>query len=554
MLKTDVAIIGGGPAGTTVGTLLKKYNPGLDVLILEREKFPRDHVGESHLPAISRILDEMGVWDKVEAAGFPIKIGANFKWGNKDEIWRNDFVPEEIWVDEPRPAKFTGQRKDTAFQVDRSIYDKVLLDHAASVGCRVMEETAVRTVEKDGDRVTGFAISSASGEDQVEARYYVDASGDVGLLRRAMGVEIDAPTALRNIAIWKYYQDAEWAVTIGKGATRIQIMSLGWGWIWFIPITETRTSVGLVLPADYFKSSGLSTEAIFEKAIKEEPLVAKLLSNATAEPEINATKDWNFVSQRLTGDNWLLAGDCCGFADPILSAGMTLAHTSGRKVAYTILELEKGELDPQWVKEQYDDGHRKQIRHHMQFADFWYTSNGHFTDLRDYCIEIAETAGVSLDRETAFRWLASGGFTVEEPGLATALTYRIVGLKGLTAELGGYQPEWEMTKTNRWKLNIDGAIEDVFASYRDGRVKKVPCWRKGNKILPLVDSFIHIINALQRTTDGPTAVVTAVNGIVHHDRLLPKDAGGLVVEGIEALILEGWIDGDVNPDRPMVKV
>ncbi|WP_426559817.1 tryptophan 7-halogenase [Dapis sp. BLCC M172] len=114
----DVVIIGGGPAGSTAGTFLKKYAPNLQVLILEKEKFPRDHVGESQLPGISDILAEMGCWDKVETANFPIKIGATYRWGKDPELWDFDFIPVAEFKDEPRPAKYEKQRKITAFQVD----------------------------------------------------------------------------------------------------------------------------------------------------------------------------------------------------------------------------------------------------------------------------------------------------------------------------------------------------------------------------------------------------------------------------------------------------
>src|SRR5690348_4922960 len=111
MLSFDVAIIGGGPAGSTAGTILKKYAPELKVAILEREKFPRDHVGESQLPPVCTILNEMGCWDKVEAANFPIKIGATYRWGKSPELWDFEFIPATVFENEPRPAKYEGQRK-----------------------------------------------------------------------------------------------------------------------------------------------------------------------------------------------------------------------------------------------------------------------------------------------------------------------------------------------------------------------------------------------------------------------------------------------------------
>ena len=142
----DVAIIGGGPAGCTVGTLLKKYAPRLKVSIFERDLFPRDHVGESQLPIIGTVLDEMGCWDKVEAANFPIKVGATYRWGRTSDLWDFHFLENGDLQPEPRPGKYEGQRRRTAFQVDRAIYDKLLLDHAGSMGCEVHQDAGVRRV------------------------------------------------------------------------------------------------------------------------------------------------------------------------------------------------------------------------------------------------------------------------------------------------------------------------------------------------------------------------------------------------------------------------
>ena len=173
----DVAIVGGGPSGSTAATLLKKYNPDLNVLVLEKEKFPRDHIGESQLPSIGPILHEMGVWDKVEAAGFPIKIGASYTWGREGEQWDFDFYPLESWRDEPRPAQYEGQRRQTAFQVDRAIYDDILLRHAEQMGAQVREQVKVTEVLVDGQRVAGLRLDTG---ETVTARYYLDASGAVG--------------------------------------------------------------------------------------------------------------------------------------------------------------------------------------------------------------------------------------------------------------------------------------------------------------------------------------------------------------------------------------
>jgi flavin-dependent dehydrogenase len=551
----DVAVIGGGPAGSTLGTLLKKYSPQLTVAIFEREQFPRDHVGESHLPAISGILNEMGVWDKVEQADFPIKIGGTYRWGATDDLWDLEFLSGQEFLDAPRPSRFEGQRRQTAFQVDRSIYDTILLDHAASLGCEVFQKRSISKVQVDGDKVIGLiTASAAAGDDEVTAKYYVDCTGDSGLLRRALGIKTDSPTALRNIAIWDYWQDAEWAVTLGTGGTRIQVMSLGWGWLWFIPISKTRTSVGLVLPATYYKASGKSKEQIYADAISAEPLISKLLAHATAEGNIQATKDWNFISEQMAGDNWFLAGDSCGFADPILSAGMTLAHTSARKVAYSILELERGLLDPGWIKREYTSGHSAQIRHHMQFADYWYSSNGKFTDLKEYCTEISKSAGLSLDADGAFRWLATGGFALEEPGSAGALSYRVLGLKSVTKHLAGQEPTWDVTKTNLWLPALRDVVEEKMPLYRNGRIEPIRCYRKGAKVLPLTGMFKHAMEAVKAYPESTAAFARCVDTISEREGLPHQESIFRALETFEALLAEGWIKGKALAGRPFLTI
>lgn len=144
----------------------------------------------------------------------------------------------------------------TAFQVERAIYDDILLRRAQQLGCDVRQQTKVAKVERDGDRVTGLTL--ASGQ-TVTARWYVDASGHGGLLRRALDVPVTCPARLKNVAIWDYWDNVEWADTIGVGGTRVQVLSVGYGWIWFIPVSPSRASIGLICAASYYKESSPST-------------------------------------------------------------------------------------------------------------------------------------------------------------------------------------------------------------------------------------------------------------------------------------------------------
>lgn len=541
-LRYDVAILGGGPAAATAGSLLKKYAPQLRVGIFEKERFPRDHVGESLLPAVTKILAEMGAWDKVEAANFPIKLGGTYRWGSTDELWRLDFLSDAEFTEAARPGVYQGQRAATAFQVDRSIYDHILLDHAASLGCDVFQEAEVVVVSAEGDFVTGLAVRQAEkGDFKVKARWYVDGTGEKGVLRRALNLPTDTPTTLRNIAFWDYWNHARWAERYADVATRIQVMSLGWGWMWFIPVGETRTSVGLVLPADYYKATGKRPEELYLQAVSEEPLIAELTATATREGKFETTKDWNYLTGRLSGENWFLIGDSCGFADPILSAGLTLAQTSGRKAAYSILELMRKRFPPAWLKEQYSEGHRAQIREHMRFAEFWYAGNGRFTDLQAHCAEIAASAGLRLSPKEAFAWLGTGGFALDQPGTASAATFPIRGVKAMASHISGGEVESPISGSNMAQANLDGAIEEPFAVYREGAILAVPALRRGDSKLPFGGYFEALLHRLAQPTQIGAALDSAASEIAGRSgRSFDAERSDLV-GALEALVLDGWV-------------
>jgi flavin-dependent dehydrogenase len=557
MIECDVAIIGGGPAGSTVGTMLRKYNPDVTVAIFEAEEFPRDHVGESQLPVINHMLHEMGVWDKVEAADFPVKVGATFRWGMErdDELFYFNFIQEEF-ESRPRPGKFQGQRIATAFQVDRSIYDKILLDHSESLGCKVYGKTHVRKVEHEGDRIDHLLLEPAEegGEPTVvKAKYYVDATGGSALIRKTMGVEVESPTSLRNIAIWDYWQNAEWAEKVGVGGTFIQIMSLGWGWLWFIPLGPTRTSLGLVTSAEYYKKSGLSTEELYLKGISEEARISPLVKNATREGKLQATRDWSFIADRLTGDNWFLVGDACGFADPILSAGMSLAHMSGRRVAFSLLELLKDDSDADWIKSQYNSIHRKNIGNHIRFADYWYSVNSKFTDLQEYCSQIAKDAGLNLDANAAFYWLGTGGFADEISGVPFAGSYRISAMKDFTARFSGMPGSWDVQENNIFELDLEGAKQETVAVYDKGHVLKVPCWVRDGKTLPMHLMYGVVYNALKHEKE---ILFLAERFLFEANKVrLPTtmDTSQYCTETLEAMVTEGWVKASYDPNLPLLR-
>ncbi len=550
-LEYDVAIIGGGPAGSTTGCLLRKYNPHLKVAIFEREIFPRDHVGESLLPPISGILAEMGCWDKIEAANFPIKIGATLRWGKNPELWDFEFFPAESFKDEARPAKFEGQRRLTAFQVDRAIYDNILLAHAAEMGCRAHQGTKINKVHAHDGTVERLELESG---ESVTARHYVDASGSGGILRRAVGVKCEYPSTLQNIAIWDYWQNAEWAVKIGVGATRIQVRSLPYGWLWFIPLGPTRTSVGLVIPAEYFKSLKVKPEEIYRRALGEDEGISKLLKNATSEGQIQTTRDWSFLAERQAGENWFLVGECAGFADPILSAGVSMAQVGARQAAYTILELDRETLEPAWLKEQFSKRQIRRIKTHISFADYWYTANAQFTDLKDFTAELAKANGLDLSPDNAWRWLAQGGF-IDEDLTVGAGGWNLISIRTSSGFLTELATDSPLEDNNILTLDIDGATWQDGAAYGNGQVIKSPCYVRDGKTLPLRGQFGILVDLLQKEKRLPKIIeMMAHMAKERADEPAAMSFLSKLPEAIEGMVRDGWVKVTYDPSLPLAKL
>lgn len=555
-LEFDVAIIGGGPAGSTVGALLKKYNPSLDVAIFEREMFPRDHIGESLLPPISAVLDEMGVWDKIEAADFPIKLGATYRWGKRPELWHFDFYPPDQFQPEARPAPYAGQRVATAFQVDRSIYDEILLDHAAELGCVVRQGTKVARVDVEDKRVTGLQLESG---DRVHARYYIDASGNSGILRRSLSIQCDYPSTLKNVAIYDYWQNAEWAVEIGVGGTRIQVLTVGYGWIWFIPLGPTRTSIGLVIPAEHLKRSGQSPEELYRSALAGEARVAKLLENAESEGKLQTTRDWSFLAERQVGENWFLIGECAGFADPILSAGVTMAHIAARQAAYTILGLDRKQLDPDWLRDEFQRRQSQRIRTHIRFGDYWYTANEQFLELKEFTTKLAMDIGLELGPEKAWDWIARGGFIDEDLRVGSG-GFSLSSIKAMSGKLSDLEAPSVFDTYNVFKLDLSGASWKDRAAYLDGRITQTPAYVRGDRVLPIEHHVEAIVTVLQSYSDA-TEIAEVFRGALEsrfegNDEVDSAQVERHFQEGmsvLEAMVTDGWLKCSLNPSRPMYR-
>lgn len=553
----DVAIIGGGPAGATCGTLLRKYDPALRVIILEKERFPRDHVGESQLPLICHILHEMGCWDAVEAAGFPVKLGATYRWGKSDKLWDFGFMPFEEFRDQPRPAPFAGQRRRTAFHVERAIYDDILLRHAASMGCEVRQGVLVREVGREGDRVTGLTLE---GGGEVTARHFVDASGIPAVIARAMGVPIECPTALRNVAFWGHWEDAPWAVRIGRDGTRVLVLSISVGWLWCIPVSPTKSSIGFVCPASYATSCGMKPEELYRWAVQQEPLLRELTASARFDGNLRRVRDWSSIAERCAGENWFLVGDAAGFGDPILSAGLMLSQASAREAAYTILELDRAsrglsDADPAWLRSFYTSLVRKRVGQHIRFAEYWYAQNGQFTDLENYTSEIARAAGMSLSPKEAFRWMSNGGFAHDVLGRAGLGGIDFAMVMHLAGELrGDRDAPWRISSFNEFFLNLRGAREEPVPIMHEGRIRRETCLVRDDKLLPLFGTYRLVVQTLTRFSSIHDIRTEVIRRLTRDGRPPTEHQVVEIMQALEVMLIDGWAWGRHNASRPRLRI
>ncbi len=370
----DVVVIGGGPAGSSVATLLTKW--GRRVLLLERDVFPRHHVGESLLPSTVDLMKRLGVFEKVERAGFVPKYGATYIWGRSREPWTIEFAE----VQDER-LEFV-HKPDHSFQVDRSKFDKILLDHTEENGATVLEGCRATGVVQERNGLTHVSYLDPAGHQRTAScRICVDASGQNSLLGRNLELRRPNPQ-LRNIAVYGYFRGGKSVRDLdsdlgNNNAGNILITANDVGWIWYIPLADDRVSVGLV--TDAARSAEINRvgrEKYYLESIANTPEVALLLKEAQMEAEpIRTQSDWSYICRKFQGPGYLLVGDAACFIDPILSSGVHLAMDGAVKAALAINtflgEPELADQAMQWYEEEYQDN----ASNFLQMAEHWYVGH-----------------------------------------------------------------------------------------------------------------------------------------------------------------------------------
>lgn len=321
----DVVVIGGGPAGSTAATLVAQK--GRSVLLVDRERFPRFRIGESLMPATYWTLERLDVLDRMKSSFFPKKYSVQFVSG--DGRTASPFYFHE----------FDDHESSQTWQVDRVEFDTMLVQNAIEHGVDVRQEVNVRDTRTDErGRVVGIDVEFADGtRREIRSRVVVDASGQSGLLARKFKLK-ELDPRLRHMSYYARYEDVPLPDGIDAGATVIYWTENEDAWFWFIPLSDRTVSIGVVGPVDVLKTDGGRTPAdVFDAKLAETPRLAERLAAGRRVTDVDAIRDFSYISRRIAGDGWVLAGDAFGFLDPMYSTGVFLAMKSGEFAADSIV-------------------------------------------------------------------------------------------------------------------------------------------------------------------------------------------------------------------------
>ena len=388
----DVVVIGGGPSGSCAASMAAKA--GLSVVLLERDKFPREHVGESLLPASMPILRELGVEAEIAAAGFPVKYGATMVWGSGSEPWTWRFSE-------------TNQEYTSAYQVNRPEFDTIILNRARALGVDVREETQVIEVIFQDDRAVGVSCRKRLEDHSfIESGMVIDCSGQSSLISRSKNLR-QWDDSFQNLAIYGYFENA---VSLPKpNENNIFIESFSEGWIWNIPLKGNIASVGIVL--DSKKASkelqSRDVEDYFQANLSYAKESRRMLQSAKLLKPPKIVKDWSYTSTQIAGLSWVLAGDAACFIDPLFSSGVHMALMSGVLAsAYAVTALSDPDMEIATAKV-YEEMIRREYSLFRELAQLFYQTNRSIDSYFWEARKILDRDGTSTGRE-AFIKAVSG--------------------------------------------------------------------------------------------------------------------------------------------------
>lgn len=349
----DVAIIGGGPAGSTAATFLALK--GRKVVVLEKEKFPRFHIGESLLPYSMGAFERLGVRQKLDAKFLP-KYGAEICTTCGEGVVKFNFKDAY------------RARHERAYQVTRSEFDKLLLDHSAETGATVLEETAVEHLNF-GENEVGIAIRTAGARQEIAARYVIDCSGRNTVIGNFFNLKKPYPN-LKKFSVFAHYENV--ARDEGHEGTYSRLVRGSDRWFWMIPLSPTKMSIGVVMDAADFKALKKRPEEALDSMLREQPEIWSRMTRATRVSAVYSEGDYSYRNRSLAGDRWLLAGDAAGFIDPIFSTGVFVAMESAEHAANAVDAVLKNPGCRAAVFKKYAREMNRVMDLYLRFVSNWY--------------------------------------------------------------------------------------------------------------------------------------------------------------------------------------
>ncbi|MCE2403801.1 MAG: tryptophan 7-halogenase [Dehalococcoidia bacterium] len=359
-LAADVIVVGGGPAGSTAATMMARK--GLRVLLLERDRFPRHHVGESLLPSSLPVLEELGVLPAVQAEGFLPKWGATMVWGRDRAPWSWYFSE-------------SNRRYPHSYQVWRPRFDQLLLENARANGVDVREGYRVTDVLFRGVRATGVAYTGPDGRPGAAGGpFVVDTSGQASLLAGRLDLR-RWDSSFQNLAVYSYFTGAQRLPPPDEN--NIFIESYPSGWFWNIPLHTGWASVGVVVDSAAAQRGirDRGAEGFFSDQISAAPHTREMLASAARTLGPFVARDWSYAAERFAGDGYVLAGDAACFVDPLFSSGVHLALTSGvLAAAYVVTSLRDPDLGRASASV-YRELYYREYAHFRELARLFYHSN-----------------------------------------------------------------------------------------------------------------------------------------------------------------------------------
>jgi len=339
----DFVVIGGGPAGATISTLLSRK--GYEVIVLEKEHFPREHVGESMLAPTYFLFEDLGVLEEMKKRYIrkPGVVFSNASGTDTTNWCFKKVIDDDSWL---------------AFHVERSTFDKLLLDNSQKSGSTVWEGAMVSSVDLDSNPNQVLVKGTRDSSDFViEGKFLLDASGQQSFLANKLKSKVKNSHLGDRVAIYGHWMDIELDEALQEGNLKIVQLELeNGGWMWIIPIGDNKISVGAVIDAEYSKSRRKSLQAehgrdwyeeVYKEVIQSSSFVSNAMKNAKLINKITITSDYSYKNTNKFGVNYATVGDASSFVDPIFSSGVYLAVKSAYLLADALDEkMKSGQLDP----------------------------------------------------------------------------------------------------------------------------------------------------------------------------------------------------------------